>query len=177
MVNLSGAAANGLLDRLCVVLGFCLAPDDRKLICERPPDTAGAFADSVIRADGLDPLLLDSQLYRQVLGVVEAAFEEEAAAQQELISRNPAGVLFEVEHIVRERPRYLICRQLDSKPFNVSRSALNGHRVSPFISQPRARYTNGAPRFDLFCFHLESPTDINAFKVGQLALLTEELPG
>lgn len=44
-----------LLTELCVVLGFCLSPDAVARLKSEPPADADAFADAVIRAEGLDP--------------------------------------------------------------------------------------------------------------------------
>ena len=53
--QLSPAQVELLLDELCVVLGFCLPPDEQARLCEAPPTDVDAFTDAVIRAEGLDP--------------------------------------------------------------------------------------------------------------------------
>lgn len=61
-----------LLNQLCVTLGFCLQADDLASLRTNPPTGVDAFADAVIRAEGLDPVTIDSGLRSQVLDVVEA---------------------------------------------------------------------------------------------------------
>jgi hypothetical protein len=53
--QLSPVQVEALLYELCVVLGFCLPPDEQARLREFPPADADAFADAVIRAEGLDP--------------------------------------------------------------------------------------------------------------------------
>ena len=65
-----------LLDDLCVVLGYCLPPNDQLLIIADPPQTIDAFTDAVIVAEGLDPVLLDGAKRREVRRMVAAAFGE-----------------------------------------------------------------------------------------------------
>ncbi len=65
-----------LLDDLCVVLGYCLPPDDQLRIIANQPQTIDAFTDAVIAAEGLDPVLLDSGKRREVRRMVAAAFGE-----------------------------------------------------------------------------------------------------
>lgn len=169
---MSEAAATRLLDTLCTEFGYCLSPDSRRAIRERAPGDPQAFVDSVVVAEGLDPAALGSSAYRQLLTVAQSAFDDELRAQQDALAPEPSGVLFEVWHVPRQRPRYLLCRQLDSANFDVEASALNGHPVQPTLSQPRAMYADGTPRFDIFAFHLRDWADIKLFKLGQLALLT-----
>jgi hypothetical protein len=63
-----------LLDTLCQGLGFCLPLVDRARIRDSPPSNAKSFADEVFRAEGLDPVTADSDLYREVLAEVKRAF-------------------------------------------------------------------------------------------------------
>jgi hypothetical protein len=42
------------LEELCVKYGYCLPPDDRDRLLAAPPETADAFADAVLIAEGLD---------------------------------------------------------------------------------------------------------------------------
>lgn len=67
----SHAVLIALLDELCVQLGFCLAPDDRAELAANPPAGVDAFTDEVIRAEGMDPVLMDSSLRRRMRAVVE----------------------------------------------------------------------------------------------------------
>lgn len=52
---MSSAQVEALLYELCVVLGFCLPPDEQVRLRESPPTEVDAFTDAVIRAEGLDP--------------------------------------------------------------------------------------------------------------------------
>jgi hypothetical protein len=53
--QLSSPQVEALLYELCVVLGFCLSPDEQARLRESPPTEVDAFTDAVIRAEGLDP--------------------------------------------------------------------------------------------------------------------------
>lgn len=63
-----------LLDELCVRLGYCLPPEDRDRLIAGPPSSIDAFTDAVIEAEGLDPILMDTQRRQQVRRMVAAAF-------------------------------------------------------------------------------------------------------
>ena len=53
-----------LFSRLCVKYGFCLLPEEQLAAASfASPD---GFADAVFRAEGMDPLLSDSALWRDV---------------------------------------------------------------------------------------------------------------
>ena len=52
---MSSAQVEALLSELCVVLGFCLLPDEQARLRESPPTDVDTFTDAVIRAEGLDP--------------------------------------------------------------------------------------------------------------------------
>lgn len=67
-----------LLEDLCIRLGFCLPPEARTRLEKAPPRGPQDFAESVFRAEGLDPQL-DKTLYSQVLATVEAAFHRSVA--------------------------------------------------------------------------------------------------
>lgn len=71
-----------VLDTLCVKYGFCISPEKQDGLVVDPPDSVPAFTHAVISAEGLDPQLLDRQLYRQVRECVEEAFHN-ASAQGE----------------------------------------------------------------------------------------------
>jgi len=75
---LNDEEARRLLDKLCVLLGFCLAPSEVERLVNDPPMSDVAFTDEVFRSEGLDPRTVDRQLYRQVLHVVSAAFRATA---------------------------------------------------------------------------------------------------
>jgi hypothetical protein len=66
--------AHGLLTGLCVDFGFCLPPDDHDRLLERPPLTVDEFTDAVIRADGMDPALMEPRFRAPVRERVAAAF-------------------------------------------------------------------------------------------------------
>jgi hypothetical protein len=53
--QISSAQVEALLSELCVVLGFCLPPDEQAHLRESPPTDVDSFTDAVIRAEGLDP--------------------------------------------------------------------------------------------------------------------------
>lgn len=75
MVILSEAETSRLLDALCVKLGFCLPPDERKRIVQAPPEDVRTFTDTVFTGDGMNPELADRHLDRQVLAMVREAFD------------------------------------------------------------------------------------------------------
>jgi predicted RNA-binding Zn-ribbon protein involved in translation (DUF1610 family) len=68
----SRATLGGLLDELCVTLGFCLPPDAQEELKSNPPGDVDAFTDAVIRAEGMDPGLIDSALRRQIRELVDS---------------------------------------------------------------------------------------------------------
>lgn len=63
---LSELHARQLLDRLCIVYGFCLSSAAADGIARNPPETAREFTDAVYRGEGLDPETADLHLYRKV---------------------------------------------------------------------------------------------------------------
>jgi hypothetical protein len=65
------ATVEALLDELCVTLGFCLPPDAKEALTANPPGDVDAFTDAVIRAEGMDPVLLDSGLRGSVRNMVD----------------------------------------------------------------------------------------------------------
>ncbi len=54
-IHLSSIQVKSLLSELCVMLGFCLPPDEKTRLRESPPTDLDEFTDAVIRAEGLDP--------------------------------------------------------------------------------------------------------------------------
>lgn len=66
------AALEKVLDDLCVVLGFCLPPDEKAKLRSDPPSGVDAFTDAVIRAEGMDPVYVDGDLRRRMREIVEA---------------------------------------------------------------------------------------------------------
>jgi hypothetical protein len=63
-----------LLEALCVKLGFCLPPEERRRLQNEPPGDVKEFTDAVFAAEGLNPDLADRHLYRQVRTMVQEAF-------------------------------------------------------------------------------------------------------
>ena len=66
-----------LLDRLCGELGFCLAATQYDRLVASPPASVREFTDAVFLAEGLDPLVADKQLRRQVLDRVTEHFDNQ----------------------------------------------------------------------------------------------------
>ena len=54
----------GLFSRLCVKYGFCLLPEEQ--LAADSFDSPDDFADAVFRVEGMDLLLSDSSLWRDV---------------------------------------------------------------------------------------------------------------
>jgi hypothetical protein len=67
----SASRVDALLHELCVAHGYCLPPEEQARILAAPPDQPEAFADAVLRAEGLDPGLCDGQQRRRLIEVVE----------------------------------------------------------------------------------------------------------
>lgn len=65
-----------LLDALCVECGFCSISKLWRARLERnPPRSIAKFTDTVFRAEGLDPLMVDSHLYKSIRAQVAQAFK------------------------------------------------------------------------------------------------------
>ena len=62
-----------LLDTLCTKLGFCLNALARDRFRAKPPADVESFAAAVVVAEGLDPVLMDRTLWRQVAEEVAQA--------------------------------------------------------------------------------------------------------
>jgi hypothetical protein len=73
---LSATEVAWLLDKLCVDVGFCLAPSHRQELQQNPPLDPRAFTDAVFRAEGLDPSMAERHLYRQVYSLISQAFSQ-----------------------------------------------------------------------------------------------------
>ena len=69
-VDFREAVIEALLDELCVTLGFCLPPDEKAALRTGPPPGVDAFTEAVIRAEGMDPVLIDGDLRRQMVEIV-----------------------------------------------------------------------------------------------------------
>lgn len=64
---MSPAQIQALLDELCGVRGFCLPPAVQVRLRSEPPVDMDAFADAVIRAEGLDPVAdVSNRLHRDI---------------------------------------------------------------------------------------------------------------
>ena len=74
--RLSPEDVYSLLSKLCIDLGFCLAPDQIARLQHAPPEDPDRFADAVFLAEGLDPSTLDRRLRRQVKSLVAKAYEQ-----------------------------------------------------------------------------------------------------
>jgi len=59
-----------LLDKLCVDLGFCLAPHEQERLLTLAFDDADALTRAVLTAEGLDPDYCDRRLYTMVSEMV-----------------------------------------------------------------------------------------------------------
>ena len=75
--QMSPPQVEALLAELCVVLGFCLRPDEQARLRECPPTDVDAFTDAVIRAEGLDPQAdIPRRLRRDIRARVAEHFRE-----------------------------------------------------------------------------------------------------
>lgn len=68
----SEASLEKVLYELCVELGFCLPPEEGAKLRTDPPSGVDEFTDAVIRAEGMDPVYIDSDLKRRIREIVEA---------------------------------------------------------------------------------------------------------
>jgi hypothetical protein len=59
-----------LLDELCVKLGFCLPPEEARLLRRSPPTDVDGFTDAVFDAEGLGDMRR-TNLHDQVRAVVD----------------------------------------------------------------------------------------------------------
>ena len=88
------------------------------------------------------------------------------------------AVKFLVEHIIQEKGQkpYLIVRHLaPGQNFSVvEKSFLNGIKIKPSLTSPRASDENGEPQFDHFIFYPIYSSDITRFKKGMTVILTNE---
>lgn len=73
--KLSEPEAQKLLELLCVKYGFCLPPLFHKRLKRNPPRSIDKFLDTVFRAEGLDPMTADSDMYKAMRKEVHLAFE------------------------------------------------------------------------------------------------------
>jgi hypothetical protein len=67
--------AEKLLDDLCVKYGFCLPPLWKARLMRNPPRSIDKFLDTVIRAEGLNPITVDTSMHKAMRQEVRSAFE------------------------------------------------------------------------------------------------------
>ena len=77
------ARITALLSELCVRYGYCLSPDAQNTLLAKPPPEPDAFIDAVLRAEGRDPMLLDTNELRELTEVARKWLNEP------LLSKNP----------------------------------------------------------------------------------------
>ena len=65
----SESRVTALLSELCVTHGYCLPPDAQQALQAAPPLEPDAFIEAVLRAEGRDPLLLDTHELRELTDV------------------------------------------------------------------------------------------------------------
>jgi hypothetical protein len=70
-----------LLADLCTELGFCLSPLWTARLERNPPRSVDKFTETVFRAEGLDPVAVNTDLYRSVRKKVEDAFARSGAGK------------------------------------------------------------------------------------------------
>ena len=73
-LDLSEKEVSDLLSKLCVDLGFCLAPAAQKRIMHSPPRNPHSFSEVVMTNEGLEPIT-NRALYEQVFACVLEAFD------------------------------------------------------------------------------------------------------
>ena len=81
--KLSGREAQKLLGVLCVKYGFCLPPLWHARLERDPPRSIDKFLDTVFRAERLDPITVDSDMYKAMREEVRQAFERSQSAGNE----------------------------------------------------------------------------------------------
>ena len=65
-----------LLEVLCVEMGFCLSPRMNARLAKFPPKSPAKFVDAFVKAEGLNPALMEKSLYQSLLSSVEAVYTE-----------------------------------------------------------------------------------------------------
>ena len=78
--RLSAQQTEALLHDLCVELGYCLGPEDADAIVADPPTDPRAFAELVMRLDGVgpdDPVMYTPVLTRVLKMFIHAASRSE----------------------------------------------------------------------------------------------------
>ena len=62
-----------LLDELCREVGFCLDDESRAALIQAPPSDIDEFTDAVIRAEGMEPHLIEPSIRGRVRSRVARA--------------------------------------------------------------------------------------------------------
>jgi len=78
--KLSESEARKLLDVLCIKYGFCLPLLWHARLEKNPPKSVDKFIDTVFRAEGLDPITSDRDVYKAMREEVRLAFERSRSA-------------------------------------------------------------------------------------------------
>jgi hypothetical protein len=73
--QISENEARNLLNKLCVKYGFCLSALWNARLQKNPPNTVEKYAETVFKAEGLDPKMADSDLYKKIREEVYQAFQ------------------------------------------------------------------------------------------------------
>ena len=73
--SISPQEAEKVLGVLCAKFGFCLPPLWHARLRDCPPRSVAKFADTVFHAEGLDPRMADSAMYKEMSEEVRLAFE------------------------------------------------------------------------------------------------------
>jgi hypothetical protein len=58
---------NRIVDRICVELGICLPPAEKESLAGCEFLGAEGLADEICKREGLDPIMVERKLYRQIL--------------------------------------------------------------------------------------------------------------
>jgi hypothetical protein len=56
-----------ILDRVCTKLGICLSPAEQESLAKCGVLCTEVLADEICKREGLDPIMMDRNLYRQIL--------------------------------------------------------------------------------------------------------------
>jgi hypothetical protein len=83
---------------------------------------------------------------------------------------------FRIEYIAtKQRPVYLLARQLEPGEFCVSPSARLGEvLIKPHVSQPRKLTSDGTPDLSVFTFFLATTEDLPKLTIGQVVELSNQ---
>ena len=62
---------DALLEELCAKYGYCIPPADQARLIANPPMDPARFADEVLQAEGLDPLLMEKSVRNGLVTLVD----------------------------------------------------------------------------------------------------------